>query len=277
MTDAELKALVASLAESQKETDRQLRETDARLQKSLESLRASQAETDRQLRETDARLQKNLESLSAKLAETDARLEKKLQLLSASLVETDGRLERKLDRLSAELLLTDKRLDEKLDRLSAELSLTDRRLERKLDRLSDIVGGISNNNGYFAEDLFIAALEKRPQLGAIQFDSLHSHYKGASRKGFEYEYDILLQNGDYIGLVEVKYRLHPEAVRKFATEALPRFKEIFPQFSDKKLVGAVASTSIPVEAIEEARKYGLAVMAQEGPEIRMLSEDLREY
>lgn len=54
MTDSELKQLVGSLAISQRETDRQIKETDRQIQE----LRASQRETDRQLKETDLKLEK---------------------------------------------------------------------------------------------------------------------------------------------------------------------------------------------------------------------------
>jgi hypothetical protein len=236
VTDAELKELVASLAVSQKETDRQLRET-----------KQLQKETERLQKET-VQIQKEL---AEQLKETDRQMK-----------ETDQRMKER-DHHTQET-----------ERLRRE---ADVRFEKKMAHISEMIGGIGNNNGAFAEDLFIAALEKKPQIGKIKFDSLHGHLRGVSRKGIEYEYDILLQNGAYIGLVEVKYRLHPDAVAKFAMEALPRFKEVFPQFADKKLIGAVASTSIPQGAIDKAREHGLAVLSQEGQEIRVLSDDVREY
>ena len=70
MTDQELKDLVASLAVSQKETDRQLRETDRQLRetdKQLAELRLSQQETDRQLKETDRQLRKQLKELGKQI------------------------------------------------------------------------------------------------------------------------------------------------------------------------------------------------------------------
>ncbi|MDM8567248.1 hypothetical protein QUF74_16560 [Candidatus Halobeggiatoa sp. HSG11] len=54
MTDEELKELVGSLAVSQKETDRQLKETDEQIKK----LSISQKETYMQLKETDRKLDK---------------------------------------------------------------------------------------------------------------------------------------------------------------------------------------------------------------------------
>ena len=66
MTDNELRALVASIAEGQKKTDAQLAKTDAQL-----------AKTDAQLAKTDAQLDRNAiqqAKTEAQLAQTDARL-----------------------------------------------------------------------------------------------------------------------------------------------------------------------------------------------------------
>ncbi len=56
MTDEELKALVASIAIAQHETDHQIQE-----------LRASQQETDRQLQETDRQLRKQMKELGKQI------------------------------------------------------------------------------------------------------------------------------------------------------------------------------------------------------------------
>lgn len=255
MTDEELKALVASLAVRQEETARQMAQTDRRLEEIGDFIR----------------------QLAAESREADARLEEKLNRMAAEFYEADAKLEEKLNRMVAEFHAADEKLQQKLDQLAEELRSADAKQRQKIDRLGEMVGGISNNNGYFAEELFIASLEKNPRIGPVNFDSVHSHYKGASRKGFEYEYDAFLQNGSHVGLVEIKYRLHPDAVRSFATEAVPRFREIFPQFADKKIVAAVAGASIPDEALKTAEEHGLAVLAQEGNSLRVLSDKIREF
>ena len=58
MTDQELKDLVAGLATSQKETDRQMQETDRRMQ-----------ETDRQMQETDRRIQERARETDRQIRE----------------------------------------------------------------------------------------------------------------------------------------------------------------------------------------------------------------
>ena len=85
MTDEELKALVASLAISQKKTDRQLKETgtrlnelgeqaDKRLQEMETRLKELGEQTDRQLKETGTRLNELGEQADKRLQETHQQL-----------------------------------------------------------------------------------------------------------------------------------------------------------------------------------------------------------
>ena len=71
MTDDELKALVASLAISQKETDRQLKELGEQTDRQLKELGE---QTDRQLKETGTRLNELGEQADKRLQETNQQL-----------------------------------------------------------------------------------------------------------------------------------------------------------------------------------------------------------
>ena len=73
MTTAELKQIVASLALSQKETDRQLKDTDRRIQETDRHVK----ETDRQLKETSLRIQET----DRQLKEGERQLQKEIREL----------------------------------------------------------------------------------------------------------------------------------------------------------------------------------------------------
>ncbi len=47
-------------------------------------------------------------------------------------------------------------------------------------------------------------------------------------------------NNDYVVVVSVKMTLRVEEVRRFLKERLPIFKEVFPLYKDKKVLGVVA-------------------------------------
>ena len=58
-------------------------------------------------------------------------------------------------------------------------------------------------------------------------------------EGKEYEFDIIAHNGDEIVVVEVKTTLDVDKVDHFI-EKLKIFKNIYPEYADKKIYGAVA-------------------------------------
>ena len=57
--------------------------------------------------------------------------------------------------------------------------------------------------------------------------------------GKQYEFDIIVHNGDEIIVVEVKTTLDVAKVKHFV-EKLKCFKKIFPEYANKKVYGAVA-------------------------------------
>lgn len=84
MTDDELKALVASLAISQKETDRQMRAYQQQAEKQIAELRASQQETDKQiaaLRASQQETDRQQRETDRQLKETDRQLRNQLKEL----------------------------------------------------------------------------------------------------------------------------------------------------------------------------------------------------
>jgi len=199
--------------------------------------------------------------------------DEELKNLIGSLAESHKETERKFQETEQQMKETDRRFQE----TERQIKENDVRMNEKLDKLSKLVGGISANNGYFAEDLFISALQKNTSLGNIKFNAVIPRVTGFNSEGENREYDIVLTNGIALGVVEVKYRLHPDDVVKFATKSLSQFRTYFPQFAGKKIYGAVAGTSIPRESLEKAKEYGLAVLSAEGPEVKILNDVVKEY
>ncbi|CAN2045550.1 DUF3782 domain-containing protein [Candidatus Magnetomoraceae bacterium gMMP-1] len=239
MTDINLKELVASLAVSQKETDRQLKETDRQLK-----------ETDRQLKETDKQWK-----------ETDRMLTKSFQELSLS--------QKELTLSQKELSLSQKETDK-------QLKESDRVLTKKFEKVSEIVGNIGNNNGDVAEDFFFNGLSENPELGELKFDVIDRNVTRRTKR-LEGEFDIVLTNSHTLVIIEVKYKLHPNDVDNVLNKKLPNFKKLFPQYKDFKMYGAVAAFSIPNESKHKAKEYGFFILTQSGNNIKILNDKARAY
>lgn len=159
------------------------------------------------------------------------------------------------------------------DRRFKETDQRFRETERKIDKLAKLYGGVSENSRDVAEEFFKRGLEARDSLHGISYEQVGRLQK--KTKKLQGEYDIVLYNGDIMIVIEVKYKLHPNDVEDFITRKLPAFKPLFPEYADKKIMGAVAGMSVPTESYELAAKQGLLVLTQSGENIVVMNPNSR--
>ena len=191
MTDEELKALVASLAIAQKETDLQLRETDRQLK-----------ETDKQLKATD----KQLKAQSLKL-------------------------------------------DEQIKETDKQIKATDKQVKATNKQL----GGLAQKFGGFTEGMAFPAMTKILK-DTFNMDVIATRIK-VRKGGEEMELDVMAYANTTVNkvfIVEVKSLLREEGVHQII-QALTNFHRFFPEHSDKKVYGILAS----VDQTQQVKQYAL--------------------
>ena len=167
---------------------------------------------------------------------------------------------------------------EKVWKMFQETDKKFKETDRKIDKLARLYGGVSENSRDVAEEFFRRDLESRKSFFGISYDQV-AHLEKKTRQ-LQGEYDIVLYNGEYMIVIEVKYKLHPDDVEDFLNRKLPAFKPLFPEYADKKLIGAVAAMSVPTDSYELAEKNGLLVLTQSGENISVMNPEdfvLKEY
>ncbi|QXO94373.1 hypothetical protein KSK55_13735 [Methanospirillum purgamenti] len=87
--------------------------------------------------------------------------------------------------------------------------------------------------------------------------------RSGRRDGVDYEFDIIAINGTEIVIVEVKTTLRPEDIRGFLKK-LRQAKNWMPEYSDKRVYGAVAFISEDAGTAAMAEKNGLFVIRATG-------------
>jgi hypothetical protein len=169
--------------------------------------------------------------------------------------------------------------DDELKALVASLAVaqqkTDEQLketDRKLQKVSDMLGGIGQNQGDVAEKFFFNSLVDDPHLGGIHFDDI-SKNESKQRGKLQEEYDIVMTNGNAIGIVEVKYKAHENDLGKLERK-MRNFKTLFPWFNDYKLYGAIASFHINDDAKKEALERGFFVLQRK---VEVVQTDCSEH
>ena len=143
--------------------------------------------------------------------------------------------------------------------------------DEKLDKLSNLYGNVAENNKDFSEDFFYRGLENKSELCGIKYEEVGRLER--KRKKLQGEYDIVLYNGDTIIVIEVKYKLHPKDVQDFYDRKLPNFRLLFPEYSDKKIVGGVAGLNVPTDSVILAQSLGLIVLCSSGENISVANAE----
>lgn len=172
-----------------------------------------------------------------------------------------------LKALVANLAIAQNRTDQQI----ASLAVAQQETARKLDKLGDLYGNIGQNQGDVAEEFFFNSLIKDNHLGAIHFDDVVKNME-KHRGQIQEEYDLVVTNGDAIGIVEVKYKAHENDLDKLDRK-MKHFKKLFPIYKNYKQYGAIASFHINDKAKKEALRRGYFVLQRSGNLIHTESSD----
>ena len=141
-----------------------------------------------------------------------------------------------LKALVARTAVAQDRTDAQLAETAAQLAKTDAKLDRladKLDRLAEMYGGVGNSQGAVAEEFYYNSLKADPVLGGVRFDFVDKNIT-RSHAGLEDEFDLLLVNGRAVFVVEVKYKAHPNDLRRLLDDKAASFRHLFPEYADRE-------------------------------------------
>lgn len=203
--------------------------------------------TDEELKQLVAGLAVKSDILDAQMKRTDEKLDKVSELFANIGRDQDERMKRSDERM--------KRNDERM-----------KRTDEKLKKASELLGNIGRNQGEVAEEFFYNSLAEDIHLGAIRFDDIAKN-EHKRRGKTEEEYDIVMTNGNAIGIVEVKYKVHQNDLQKLERK-MRNFKKLFPVYEGYKLYGAIASFHINEDAKTEALERGFFVLQRSGKVIQ---------
>ena len=147
---------------------------------------------------------------------------------------------------------------------------TDEELGKRFKETDAKIAALTGKWGRFVEGLIAPAVERLFQDWNIEVDRVYQRVK-AHKNGHGLEVDILAVNGKYAVLIEAKSTLGVEDVRDHI-DRLGKFKTFFPEYHDRKVVGAVAGIVIEEEADKFAYRNGLFVIAQSGEAVHILND-----
>jgi hypothetical protein len=194
-----------------------------------------------------------------------------LKLLVISQNRTDAQI--------SKLEMAQEKTDAQISKLEMAQEKTDAQLAKtikKLDAIGVLMGELGHSNGEYAESLFYDSLADKKTLGGIKYEVIS---KNANRRRHrtEDEYDILLQNGSAVGIIEVKYKVQKGHIEKLLSKKQENFRILFPEFNNFKLYMGIAGFSFEPETESFAADNGLVVLKQKGDVIQVNSSQMRAF
>jgi len=206
---------------------------------------------------TDKELKNLVASLAVQQQET-------ARALKESKLETDMILKETVRALKESKL----EVDEALKDLKRE---TDKavKISNKNNRSIRSLRELGFNIGEAVEEFFYESFKRKPGMGTIKFDEVVNKFKISS----DMEFDIVLINDIYVGLIEVKHKMRPNDVKKFLKK-IPGFKKnVFGKYENYKLVAGLASYVYSENSDQIAQNNGLFLFSRFGQKLRTLNND----
>jgi hypothetical protein len=153
--------------------------------------------------------------------------------------------------------------------------------DEKIAKMRKELGGIGENNGLVAEEIVFHSLAKNKIFAGITFDSV-DHGTVRSRtlpdgRSVTGEYDVLLENGSAVAIIEVKHRVGQEALKRLVEVQLPRFRQIFPEYKDCKMYLGLGGMSFEKGIAEEAHRQGIATLTLSGDAVEINDKDVKAW
>lgn len=164
---------------------------------------------------------------------------------------------------------TDRRFKE-TDRRFQETDRQFKETDRKLQQTDKKIDALTGKWGRFVEGLVLPAAKKIFRDRGILIEKV-SPRMNAQKNGDALEIDVLGVGENYAVMIEVKSTLSVDDVKEHLRD-LSRFKTFFPEYADRKLLGAVAGIVIEEHVSRYAYQQGLFVIAQSGDAVQIIND-----
>ena len=189
-----------------------------------------------------------------------------------------------LDRVAEQQAETDRQMaqtDRQMAETNRQMAETDRKMaatDRQISRLEKMIGGVSNNNGLFAEEYFYSSLDQGEKiLLGERFDKLiKSKIIEDEDNRTRGELDIILINGKSVAIIEVKFRVRDKHVDRVLQKVKP-FRKKFPEYQNHKVYLGLASMVFDEDIENKCKENGIAVIKQVGDSVVIYDENLKEF
>ena len=174
---------------------------------------------------------------------------------------------RELKESIKELRESQKRTDEQITKTSEELKQTGVYIKNFNKKFEGMISTLSKGT----EEFFFSSLKEKLILGNIKFDDAIKNVREGQNS---IEYDILLLNGEYVAIIEVKMSANPLEIRELKEQKIEAFRQMYPKYKNHKLLFGVASLTTNQRLESELRKHNGFLLTQKGDHLELINGEV---
>ena len=201
---------------------------------------------------------------------TTEELERSIQEIWYLFKETDNKFKETDNKFKE----TDKKFqetDKKFQETDIELKETIKKTSKVVERVSNAVDKLTGKWGRFVEGMVVPAVKVMFKARNIGVEKIFQRVE-VHKNGKNMEIDIMAVNHEHVLLIEAKSTLAVDDVKDHL-ERLKEFKEFFPEYTEKKVLGGVAGIVIEEGVDRYAYQQGLFVIGQSGETVKILNDE----
>jgi hypothetical protein len=195
-----------------------------------------------------------------------------VESLLLTLKEHERSFNERLDRIVADRAARDAAREAAEEKRRAERTAweaaSDKRWEKhdkRMKALDERYGGLSKNIGKVVEHFFQKALLHNMVFGGIRYNDMSKNLKRERSDELQGEFDIVLHNGKFTGLIEVKHVFTLHHLHDFIDRIVPNFRVLCHEYADDKILYlGIASWAFEEGVIEEAKSRGIGILQRNG-------------
>jgi len=187
----------------------------------------------------------------------------------AAMMKTDARIEESRKQTDARIEESRKQTDARIEEYWKRMEESRKQTDKSLADMSKNLGGVGNSLGRLTEAIFTAELWKRFSDIGYPVSQQCNNKKFYGDNQVLTEVDLLIENGEYAILVEIKTDLTASDVDDHL-ERIGIVRKYFDARGDsRKLIGAVAGGAISDNVMKYAHRKGLYVVTQTGDAVAL--------
>ena len=155
-----------------------------------------------------------------------------------------------------------------------ERKLADINWKNQIKSVNKRFGEFSNSYGRETEVLFQRTINITRKVANISFDRMFCNIQPTRKSN---EYDMILVNGEYVAIVEIKRSADMEDLLYLVEVQAKKFRLDMPEYKDKKLICVLAFIKCGENVIIEAKKKGVCILFKDRLHIKEEYDYLKEF